>query len=283
MSPTPFQTLITVDELHSLQRDGATLVLLDCGHDLADAQAGERAHAREHLPGAHHAHLDRDLSGAKTGHNGRHPLPDRAAFAAWAGAQGIAPGVQVVLLDDQGGPYASRAWWMLRWLGHEAVAVLDGGLAARRAAGGALVTEPSPPAATGPYPASPEPAMPSVDVDSLLAQLGRVRIVDARSGARFRGEVEPLDRVAGHIPGATLRFFQDNLQPDGRFKPAVQLRAEFEAWGTPPGEVVHQCGSGVTACHNLLAMAHAGLQGSRLYPGSWSEWCADPTRPVAVG
>ena len=276
-------TLIPAAELQARLAAGAPTVVLDARFDLAQPEAGRAAYDAGHVPGARYVHLDRDLSGACTGLNGRHPLPGRAVFAAWAGAQGIAPGVQVVVLDDQGGPYASRAWWMLRWLGHEAVAVLDGGLAAWRAAGGALVTEPSPPAATGPYPASPEPAMPSVDVDSLLAQLGRVRIVDARSGARFRGEVEPLDRVAGHIPGATLRFFQDNLQPDGRFKPASQLRAEFEAWGTPPGEVVHQCGSGVTACHNLLAMAHAGLQGSRLYPGSWSEWCADPTRPVAVG
>jgi thiosulfate/3-mercaptopyruvate sulfurtransferase len=235
------------------------------------------------VPGARYVHLDRDLSGAKTGRNGRHPLPDRAVFAAWAGAQGMAPGVQVVVLDDQGGPYAARAWWLLRWLGHEAVAVLDGGWRAWCAAGGAADTAVPAPVDGPAYPAVAMPAMPTIDADGLLAQLGRVRLVDARAGARFRGEVEPLDPVAGHIPGATLRCFQDNLQADGRFKPATLLRAEFDAWGSSPGEVVHQCGSGVTACHNLLAMALAGLPGSVLYPGSWSEWCADPARPIAVG
>jgi thiosulfate/3-mercaptopyruvate sulfurtransferase len=144
------------------------------------------------------------------------------------------------------------------------------------------VTDAAVPVARPPYPAG-EPAMPTVDAETLLAQLGRVRVVDARAGERFRGEVEPLDPVAGHIPGATHRFFKDNLAPDGRWKTAQALRAEFDAWATPPGEVVHQCGSGVTACHNLLAMAHAGLPGSRLYPGSWSEWCSDPARPVARG
>ena len=286
MSPTPFRTLITVDELHSLQRDGATLVLLDCGHDLADAQAGERAHAREHLPGAHHAHLDRDLSGAKTGHNGRHPLPDRQALARRVGAWGIAPGVQVVCYDAQGGPYAARAWWLLRWLGHDAVAVLDGGLAAWRSAGHALSNTPAQRRAAPPYPAAPA-AMPTIDVDTLLAQLGRPGqrlVLDARAAERFRGEVEPLDAVAGHIPGARNRFFKDNLRADGRFKPTAQLRDELRALGLDASQApIHQCGSGVTACHNLLAMEHVGLQGSVLYPGSWSEWCADPKRPVAVG
>ncbi|GAB4042174.1 MAG: sulfurtransferase [Rubrivivax sp.] len=266
--------------------DAATLrhrraVVLDCRADLSDPAAGAAAHAAGHVPGAFHAHLERDLSGPKTGRNGRHPLPDRAAFAAWAGALGIAPGVPVVCYDDQGGAYAARAWWLLRWLGHADVAVLDGGWGAWQAAGGPVETAlPVPPGGPA-YPAATAPAMPTVDADTLFARLGRVRLVDARAGERFRGEVEPLDPVAGHIPGATHRFFRDNLQPDGRFKPAAQLRAEFEAWGQ--GEVVHQCGSGVTACHNLLAMAHAGLAPGALYPGSWSEWCADPARPVATG
>jgi thiosulfate/3-mercaptopyruvate sulfurtransferase len=282
------QTLITAAELIALQARGAPLVLLDCGFDLADTGAGERAHATSHLPGAVYAHLDRDLSGAKTGRNGRHPLPERSTLAARAGACGIAPGVQVVAYDAQGGPYAARAWWLLRWLGHAEVAVLDGGPAAWQAAGGTLSTVPAAPQAAVPYPAA-APAMPTVDADTLLARLGdvaqgRLRLFDARAAERFRGDVEPLDPVAGHIPGATLRFFKDNLGPDGRFKPAAQLRAEFEALGgADASTAVHQCGSGVTACHNLLAMAHAGLGTALLYPGSWSEWCSDPARPVARG
>jgi thiosulfate/3-mercaptopyruvate sulfurtransferase len=286
-------TLLSPAELMALHSAGTPLVVLDCGFDLADTAAGERAYTAGHIPGAQYAHLDRDLSGAKDGRNGRHPLPPRDAFAARAGAWGVAPGVQVVLYDAQGGVYAARGWWLLRWLGHEAAAVLDGGLPAWRAAGGAVVpgappqpartdgTDAAAPAAP-PYPAA-QASMPTIDSDALLALLGRRRILDARSGERFRGEVEPLDPVAGHIPGATLRCFRDNLGADGRFKPAAMLRAEFDALGTPPAEVVHQCGSGVTACHNLLAMTHAGLPGSVLYPGSWSAWCADPARPVARG
>ncbi len=279
-----YHTLIAATELRALMdtatATAAPLVVLDCGFDLADPDAGEFAHAAGHLPGALYAHLERDLAGPKTGHNGRHPLPARAALAATVGRWGISPELQVVAYDAQGGYYAARAWWLLRWLGHTAVAVLDGGMAAWLAAGGALSKAPAVPRAQPPYPAG-APAMPTIDADALLAALGRVRLIDARAGERFRGEVEPLDRVAGHIPGATHRFFRDNLQPDGRFKPAAQLRAEFEALATPAAQVVHQCGSGVTACHNLLAMTHAGLEGSRLYPGSWSEWCADPARPIA--
>ncbi len=277
-------TLITVAELKALQAAGAPLVLLDCGFDLADPAAGERAFEAGHLPDAQHAHLDRDLSGAKSGHNGRHPLPARDALAARAGAWGIAPGVQVVCHDDQGGVYAARAWWLLRWLGHAEAAVLDGGRGAWLAAGGALVTTPAPVTARPPYPAA-APAMPTVDAATLQSQLGRVALLDARAPERFRGEVEPLDPVAGHIPGATCRFFKLNLAADGRFKPPAQLREEFLALGATgdTGAVVHQCGSGVTACHNLLAMAHAGLTPGALYPGSWSEWCSDPARPVARG
>lgn len=282
------RTLISAQALAARLSAGTPTVVIDARFDLGQPAAGQTAYVAGHVPGARYAHLDTDLSGSKSGTNGRHPLPDRAAFAAWAGAQGIAPGVQVVAYDDQGGAYAARLWWMLRWLGHDAVAVLDGGFSAWRAAGGAVDAAaagvPAPSAAyPAAYPATAEPAMPTLDAAALLAQLGRVRLVDARAGERFRGEVEPLDPVAGHIPGATLRCFKDNLQADGRFKPSEVLHAEFAAWGTPAAEVVHQCGSGVTACHNLLAMAHAGLPGSRLYPGSWSEWCADPSRPVARG
>jgi thiosulfate/3-mercaptopyruvate sulfurtransferase len=278
-------TLISADALRQRLDGGVPTVLLDCGFDLADTEAGARAFAQAHLPGALYVHLDRELSGAKTGRNGRHPLPAREALAASAGSWGVAPGVQVVAYDAQGSMYAARCWWLLRWLGHEAVAVLDGGTRAWQAAGGVLVDTPSAVTPRPPYPvdvAAP-PAMPTVDADTLLGLLGRRRILDARAGERFRGEVEPLDAVAGHIPGATLRCFRDNLGPEGRFRPAAELRAGFDALGTAPAEVVHQCGSGVTACHNLLAMTHAGLPGSALYPGSWSEWCSDPARPVARG
>jgi thiosulfate/3-mercaptopyruvate sulfurtransferase len=277
-----YRNLISAAELQAHRASGAPLVLLDCSFDLADPGAGERAHAEAHLPGALYVHLDRDLSGAKTSANGRHPLPARRALAGRAGAWGIAPGVQVVCYDAQGMPYAARAWWLLRWLGHEAVAVLDGGPAAWVAAGGTLTREAALPQAQPPYPPRPA-AMPTVDAAELLDQLGRRPVLDARAAERFRGETEPLDPVAGHIPGALNRFFKNNLQPDGRFKPADALRSEFEALLTTPAQLVHQCGSGVTACHNLLAMEHAGLIGSALYPGSWSEWCADPARPVARG
>ncbi|MBL8323455.1 MAG: sulfurtransferase [Rubrivivax sp.] len=273
---------------------GADVALLDCGFDLSDAAAGERAFAQGHLPGALYVHLDRDLCGAKTGRNGRHPLPGRTAFAARAGGWGIGPQTQVVAYDAQGGVYAARAWWMLRWLGHEAVAVLDGGTAAWLAQGGTLETRPGArapgPAFPAATPAHGAPLAPSVDVEALQVAMarGETIVIDARAPERFRGDVEPLDPVAGHIPGALNRFFKDNLGADGRFKSPEVLASEFAALGVAAGQpgpasVVHQCGSGVTACHNLLAMTHAGLHGSALYPGSWSEWCADPHRPVARG
>jgi thiosulfate/3-mercaptopyruvate sulfurtransferase len=274
--------LITAAALRVLCAGSAPTVLLDCSFDLADPAAGERSHAEGHLPGAIYVHLDRDLSGPKTGGNGRHPLPDRQALAGRVGTWGIAPGVRVVCFDGQGLPYAARAWWLLRWLGHEAVQVLDGGIAAWLAAGGALVCDAALPQPRGPYPALPS-AMPTVAADELQRTLGRRPVLDARAAERFRGEVEPLDPVAGHIPGALNRFFKLNLQADGSLRPAAELRAEFQALAADPTSVVHQCGSGVTACHNLLAMEHAGLAGSALYPGSWSEWCSDASRPVARG
>ncbi len=280
-----FSTLISAEQLRELQAAGAAPVLLDCSFDLTDPSSGERAFAAGHLPGAIYAHLDSDLSGSKAAgarQGGRHPLPERNAFAARAGRWGITPATQVVCYDAQGGPYAARAWWLLRWLGHEAVAVLDGGTAAWVAAGGVLSAQVASRAAALPYPIGPC-SMPTVDAGQLLASLGSVRLIDARAPERFRGDVEPLDPVAGHIPGASNRFYKDNLAADGRFKPATELRAGFEALGAAPANTVHQCGSGVTACHNLLAMAHAGLDGALLYPGSWSEWSADPSRPVARG
>lgn len=262
------------------------LVVLDASFDLADTGAGERTHATAHVPQAQYVHLDRDLSGPKTGRTGRHPLPEREAFARTVGRLGVAPGVQVVALDAQGGAFAARVWWMLKWLGHADVAVLDGGIAAWLAAGGELIAAAPVVEPQAPYPAHAS-LVPQVDADTLLAELtaGSAQVVDARAAERFRGDVEPLDPVAGHIPGALNRFFKDNLESDGRFKDAARLRAEFTALlGDATGSrIVHQCGSGATACHNLLAMEVAGLGGTRLYPGSWSEWCADPARPVARG
>lgn len=280
----PFTTLISVDELRELIATGPAPVIVDCGFDLADTDDGEYAWSAVHVAGSFYLHLDRDLCGAKNGFNGRHPLPERSAFAATLGRLGITPATQVIALDRQGGPYAARLWWMLRWMGHEAVAVLDGGFDAWRAAGGAVDAALPTPRTAAPYPER-APLAGTVGTDALLAQLGRLRLVDARAGERFRGEVEPLDKAAGHIPGALNRFFKDNLGAGGRFKSAAALRSEFEALlgRDAAAQTVHQCGSGVTACHNLLAMEHAGLSGSRLYPGSWSEWSADPARPIATG
>ena len=272
-----YQTLISPAELRGLQDP----LILDCSFDLADTGAGERAYAAGHIPGAFYLHLDRDLAGPKTGPDGafrgRHPLPEREAFAALLRRLGLHTGRQVVAYDAQGGMYAARAWWMLRWLGHAEVAVLDG------AWDGTLTTEVPAAAPTDWQPG--EPLVQQIDAATLLKKLGNVRLIDARAAERFRGDIEPLDKAAGHIPGASNRFFKDNLGSDGRFKPAAQLRAEFQALLAPHAAeaVVQQCGSGVTACHNLLAMAHAGLGDSLLYPGSWSEWSSDPARPIATG
>jgi thiosulfate/3-mercaptopyruvate sulfurtransferase len=288
MTHLRFDTLISAADLHTALAASDAPVLVDTRFDLADITAGEAAWRAGHLAGAHYLHLERDLSGSKVDADGRlrgrHPLPERAEFAATLGRIGITPARTVVALDAQGGMYAARLWWMLRWMGHARVAVLDGGLDAWRAAGGALTTDRPAVAAAPAYPARVS-SFTSIDAATLAAQLGRVRLFDARVGERFRGEVEPLDAAAGHIPGALNRFFKDNLASDGRFKPAAQLRTEFEALlgRHPASAAVHQCGSGVTACHNLLAMEHAGLVGSRLYPGSWSEWSADPKLPVAKG
>ena len=282
------KTLISAADLLAAIASGSSPVLLDCSFDLAEPAAGKRAWREGHVPGSHYIHLNDDLAGAKYDAAGRflgrHPLPDRAAFAQRLGQLGITPTTAVVCFDAQGGVYASRAWWMLRWMGHADVAVLDGGVAAWRAAGGALVSDSTAPRAAPPYPAMP-PALPTIDAEALLARLGRTPLIDARAGERFRGEVEPLDKAAGHIPGACNRFFKDNLASDGRFKSADTLRAEWLPLlsGHAAAEVVQQCGSGVTACHNLLALAHAGLGDSVLYPGSWSEWSADPARPQAQG
>ncbi len=260
-------------------------VVLDASFDLQDAQAGPRAFEGGHVPGACYAHLDKDLCGAKTGCNGRHPLPEREAFACTVGRWGIGPETAVIVLDRQGSMFAARLWWMLRWLGHERVAVLDGGWAAWQAEDGLLESGSAHAALDrGPYPLQPSLER-VVPADAVLARLGQIPLIDARAPERYRGEIEPLDARAGHIPGAINRFFQLNLI-EGRFKPASVLRAEFDALlgsaAHAPEAVIHSCGSGVTACHNLLAMHVAGLPGAALYAGSWSEWSADPERPVAT-
>lgn len=275
------KTLISAAELMTQLQGPHPPRLLDCSFDLADTEAGRRAWQAAHLPGALYLHLDDDLSGSKSGSNGRHPLPDRAVLAATLGRCGIGPATPVVTYDAQGGPYAARAWWLLCWLGHEDVALLDGGIAAWRSAGGAIETSVPTPDAAAPYPTHAA-ATPTLDAAAVRAGLGRLNLIDARAGERYRGEVEPLDRAPGHIPGARNRFFKDNLGPDGRLKSAAALRNEWQAL-LASGDAVHYCGSGVTACHNLLAVAHAGLGMGTLYPGSWSEWSSDPLRPQAKG
>ncbi len=262
-------------------------LLVDCRHDLADPEAGRRAYQVGHLPGAVFAHVDSDLADLSPGPNGefrgRHPLPAPDIFISTLRRWGVNRDTQVIAYDAQGGMFAARLWWMLRWVSHEAVAVLDGGLPAWQAQGGALTDE-VPVQPTGNIERGPALTA-TVDAEDIRANIstGERTLLDARAPDRFRGENETLDPVGGHIPGARNRFFKDNLQADGRFKPAAQLRAEFGALIGQSDKLVSQCGSGVTACHNLLALEIAGLPGAALYPGSWSEWCADPARPVATG
>lgn len=259
-------------------------VVFDCRFDLANPDFGYEAYRAAHLPGAFFLDLDADLSGPRTGTNGRHPLPDPARLAARLAECGVGNHTQVVAYDDAGGMFAARLWWLLRWFGHRRVAVLDGGLRAWLAAGQAL-DEALPEARPATYTLALRADR--VDTQYVHQHLGQpdMVLIDARSPDRFRGENEMLDPVGGHIPGAINRFFRDNLDARGCFKQASVLREEFAALlgAHSPRQVVHQCGSGVTACVNLLAMEAAGLSGSRLYGGSWSEWCADPARPVARG
>jgi thiosulfate/3-mercaptopyruvate sulfurtransferase len=275
-------TLISVADLAQHLGDPAFLIF-DCRHELTNPEFGIKAYAESHIAGALFAHLDRDLAAPLTGRNGRHPLPDPKVFAKWLSVMGVSNGTQVIGYDNAGGVYASRLWWMLRWVGHRNVAVLDGGWQAWLAAGQPVTAEVSKPKAAE-FTAQPDQF--PVDAKYVFEHLQSpdMVLVDARANDRFHGQNETIDPVGGHIPGARNRFFKDNLTPQGFFKSPEQLREDFKPLvGTgSPGKIVSQCGSGVTACHNLLAMEIAGLNGGRLYPGSWSEWIADPSRPRAT-
>jgi thiosulfate/3-mercaptopyruvate sulfurtransferase len=278
-----YTTLISAAELASRLGDPAWVVV-DCRHNLADADAGERAYRAAHIVGAQFMHMDRDLSGAKTGVNGRHPLPEIADIVATLGRAGIDGTKQVIAYDQNNGMWAARLWWLLQWLGHPATAVLDGGLDGWIAEGQLLTAE-EPEVNPATFVAR-QPTR-TASAREIVEHLhdGALTVIDARAPERYRGDVEPIDPVPGHIPGAINRPYTTNLTAQGTFKPAVRLRAEFETLlkDSSPANAIHQCGSGVTACHNVLAMAVAGLDGSRLYPGSWSEWIADAKRPVARG
>jgi len=259
-------------------------IVFDCRHDLAAPERGRDEYAKSHIPGARFLHLDVDLSAPKTGRNGRHPLPDPGELTRKLKEAGVDSRKQVVAYDAQGGMVAARLWWLLRWLGHLPVAVLDGGWSQWIAEGRPQTAEVPQPQATR---FSGKVSKASVDADFVRSRLGDpgTVLVDARAPDRFRGQNETIDPVGGRIPGALNRFYRDNLDASGRFKTPEMLQDEFRAvlGGTSPQQVVNYCGSGVSACHNLLAMEVAGLRGARLYAGSWSEWIADPSRPVASG
>jgi thiosulfate/3-mercaptopyruvate sulfurtransferase len=282
-----YTTLIEAAALAAHTND-ANWVIVDCRHDLVNLAAGREAYAAGHLPNALFADMEHELSGAKRGADGafrgRHPLPEKAAFIELLRSWGVNDDSQVVAYDAHGGMFAARLWWMLRWVGHEAVAVLDGGLPAWQAAGFPVSTDTPAPRPRGTI-AERAPLVTTVDVNTVLDNVehGGRTVVDARAPDRFRGENETIDPVGGHIPGAKNRFFKDNLQPDGRFKAPEQLKAELGGVVADPRNAIMQCGSGVTACHNLLALEVAGMPGAALYPGSWSEWSADAARPVATG
>lgn len=279
-----FKTLISPDQL-SQHLAGDDWAVVDCRFDLADPSKGERLYLESHIPGARYADLERDLSGEKTGRNGRHPLPSPEGMRQRFSALGIAPGTQVVVYDAETGMHASRLWWMLRYMGHDSVALLDGGFSRWTREGRAV---------RGGKETWREASFIGAPRDTWRASVDEVAerlhdptqvLVDARAEERFRGENETIDKKAGHIPGARNFFFGRNLTADKTFKSAADLRAEWQALlgETPPSDVVMYCGSGVTACHNLLALEHAGLGGARMFPGSWSEWSSDPERPIETG
>lgn len=288
-----YTTLITVDQLQALQASGQRLAVFDCSCDLMNPAIGPQAYAEAHIAGARYADLNTDLSAhhpadgdEAPASGGRHPLPARTTFARWLGSQGVTAQTQVVAYDRNGANYCGRLWWMLKWCGHEAVAVLDGGWQAWQAAGGATAQGAAPAATPAAFELR-EPLAKLVDTATVLSGLGSARqtVLDARGAPRYRGEVEPLDPIAGHIPGALNRPFTENIGADGRFKPAEVLKDELTRLlgDRDPATVVHQCGSGVSAVPNLLAMELAGLGRQTLYAGSWSEWSNTPGVPVERG
>lgn len=298
-----YTTLITTAQLQALQAQGQPLMVFDCSFDLAQPAAGRQQYLQAHIPGAVFADLDQALSAkhglpdrngnvaveqsGKPASGGRHPLPSRERFATWLSSVGFANGMQAVVYDRNGANYCGRLWWMLKWAGHDAVAVLDGGLQHWQAAGLPVAECEEPNRFQSNFELHPPLRTLSTAADVLrdLGQPAVQTVVDARAPARYRGEVEPLDPVAGHIPGALNRPFTSNIAADGRFKPKDLLRAEFDELlqGRDPASVVHQCGSGVSALPNLIAMEVAGYAPTRLFAGSWSEWCSDTSRPVERG
>jgi len=278
-----FTTLVSPDQL-AQQLHHPQWVIVDCRFALTRPEYGRQAYAKAHIPGARYAHLNEDLSGTITASSGRHPLPDPGVLAGKLGLWGVDRGKQVVVYDDSFGSMAVRLWWLLRWLGHETAALLDGGFPAWQKQGRELSAEIPVIRPTEFHPAPDDSLW--VDSKFMLEALQQERvIIDARPEERFSGFIEPLDKVAGHIPGALNSPYEDNLDLRGNFLRAEELRAQYESLlqGTPPGEVIHMCGSGVTACHNLLALEIAGLPGGKLYVGSWSEWITDPSRPIVKG
>lgn len=278
--------LITATTLAGSLHD-ETVVVFDCRHDLSDPSKGAALYAGGHLPGAFFAPVESALSGHKSGLNGRHPLPDPAAFSAFLTAHGVTPATTVVAYDDVGGLFAARLWWLCRWIGHPHAALLDGGWQAWCAGAHPVETEtPLPRPAPHPLPVrvAGDAVWSAADVQKRLHRAESL-LIDARAPERYRGEVEPLDPVAGHIPGAINHFYKNNLCADLTFRPAQELRADFERLlgSRPPNEVGHSCGSGITACANIFAMELAGLGGTKLYAGSWSEWVSEPARPVTRG
>lgn len=273
--------LITANQLEEILNSGENVLLCDCRFDLVNPEAGRKAYEESHIPGAIYVDLDQDLSGEKTGKNGRHPLPSPLEWAQTKTRLGITPNTLVVAYDKQGSVYASRLWWMLKATGHAKVRVLDGGLDAWNGPMGSIPRKPTP----SQQAVEPMPYVGLVLVDEVLGNIESQKnlVLDARAHDRFHGQNETLDPVGGHIPGAVNQFFKNNLSASAFKSPEQLFKNYLEVLGTKkPSEVIHQCGSGVTACHNLLAMEIAGLKGSRLYAGSWSEWCADPSRPVAI-
>lgn len=276
-----FTTLVSADQLAEHLHD-PQWVVFDCRFALTRPESGRQAYAKAHIPGARYAHLNEDLSGPITPRSGRHPLPDPVVLARKLGLWGVDEHKQVVVYDDSFGSMAVRLWWLLRWLGHDAVALLDGGFPSWAKQGRELSAE-IPDIHSTEFHAAPDDRL-WVDSATVLEALQQTRVViDARAEERFTGFIEPLDKVAGHIPGSVNAPFEDNLDMRGNFLPAEELRALYAPLlhGARPDEVIHMCGSGVTACHNLLALEIAGMPGGKLYVGSWSEWITDPSRPIA--